>query len=325
MNDLFPNGTTTYLQGGLLLGAGVSLIFLLCGRVAGASSFFSTTLSFWSTRTDLQQASYKASRVWRIFFALGLIVGAAIFTVFANGGATFVTQVEPWRLVVGGLLVGLGTRVSRGCTSGHGICGLSSWSLPSLIAVACFMGVAILVALATDRLGITKTLSGEPGHTTLGPTSLSVALGLLAALAWWRGRENLIVLVGGSLFGYGLALSQMAKPEVVLSFLQLQDFGLVLVMGGGVVVTMATFHIGRRILKRPAIGTFEPFSAALRPRTFVGAVVFGVGWGLSGLCPGSALASLGIGNGPVLLGLATMFLGAYVQARWFPENRVALR
>jgi uncharacterized protein len=152
--DLFPNGLAHYLQGGLLLGAGVGLIFLLTGRIAGASSFFSTTLSWFAKAPDLQQPGYLSSRGWRVAFAIGMIAGALIFTFGWNDGVTFHTEVQPWRLVVGGFLVGLGTRISRGCTSGHGICGLSSLSFPSFAAVMTFMGVAIATAFVARQLGV---------------------------------------------------------------------------------------------------------------------------------------------------------------------------
>lgn len=130
----------------------------------------------------------------------------------------------------------------------------------------------------------------------------------------------LVVLCGGLLFGYGLALSGMTKPEVVLSFLHLEDFGLMLVMGGGVAVTMLAFQLGRRVFGRPWLGSFESWTAKLNRRTLLGAAVFGLGWGLSGLCPGSALASLGTGNVEILIGVAAMFAGAWAQARLFPES-----
>jgi hypothetical protein len=152
--NLFPLGVEHYLVGGLLLGAGVGLIFLTTGLVAGASSFFSTTLSWVSKSPGLRRPEYLASRGWRVVFALGLIAGAALFTALWNDGATWVTSVAPWRLALGGLLVGLGTRISRGCTSGHGICGLGSFSLPSLVAVVTFMGVAITTALVVQQLGV---------------------------------------------------------------------------------------------------------------------------------------------------------------------------
>lgn len=152
--DPFPNGIAHYLIGGLILGVGVASIFLLSGKIAGASGFFSTTLSWCSSLVDLRQPSYLASRSWRLVFALGMILGAAIFTFATNDGVTFHTTVQPWRLAIGGFLVGLGTRVARGCTSGHGICGLSSLSVPSLAAVMTFMAVAIGTAFVARTLGV---------------------------------------------------------------------------------------------------------------------------------------------------------------------------
>ena len=152
--DLFPLGLWNYLTGGLLIGAGVSLIFLSTGIIAGASSFFSSTLSWISGGTHFQQKKYTDSRVWRLLLSCGLIGGAFLFTVTLNGGESFVTEVQWWRLALGGLFVGVGTRMSRGCTSGHGICGLSSWSLPSFLAVGTFMGIAILTAFICGQAGV---------------------------------------------------------------------------------------------------------------------------------------------------------------------------
>ncbi|WP_435077740.1 DUF6691 family protein [Halococcus sp. AFM35] len=127
-----------------------------------------------------------------------------------------------------------------------------------------------------------------------------------------------VVVLGGALFGFGLAHSGMAKPEIVLDFLQLQDLGLVFVMGGAAAVTGITITVATRYLGHAPL-TGERYGK--REKTFdrsvlLGGVVFGVGWGISGLCPGSAYASLGIGNFPILIGIAGMFLGAYAQGYW---------
>ncbi len=126
--------------------------------------------------------------------------------------------------------------------------------------------------------------------------------------------KMLYVLVGGVVFGVGLAWSTMTQQEVVLSFLQLEDLGLLLVMGGGIAVTAVALHLGPRLRSAPpAAPAYEPLKDILDRRTILGAVLFGVGWGVSGLCPGSAIASLGTGNLPVLVGLGGMFVGAYVK------------
>ncbi len=124
-----------------------------------------------------------------------------------------------------------------------------------------------------------------------------------------------LIFVAGLVFGVGLALSRMARPEVVLDFLQFDDFGLVFVMGGAALVAGPVFHLATRS------GETAPLTDrvyGLRRKTMdsnvlSGGVVFGVGWGISGICPGAAYASLGIGNWPILYGVAGMFLGAYIQ------------
>jgi uncharacterized membrane protein YedE/YeeE len=127
-------------------------------------------------------------------------------------------------------------------------------------------------------------------------------------------KQNITVLVGGILFGFGLAYSGMTKQEIVLSFLQLRDLGLIFVMGGAALVTFFAVNVVPRYLKTPLLGgKFKPRRALLSRNVIIGAIIFGVGWGLSGQCPGSAVASLGTGNIAVLVGLGAMFVGAYLR------------
>lgn len=131
-------------------------------------------------------------------------------------------------------------------------------------------------------------------------------------------RRNIVLFFGGITFGFGLAWGGMSKPEVVLSFLQLKDYGLVLLMGAATVTTFFAINVVPRFLSEPILGgEFKPRTRTLSRNTIIGAVIFGLGWGLSGQCPGSALASLGIGNLPVLIGIASMFVGAYAMGRFF--------
>jgi uncharacterized membrane protein YedE/YeeE len=129
--------------------------------------------------------------------------------------------------------------------------------------------------------------------------------------------RNIVVYLGGILFGFGLAYSGMTKQEIVLSFLRLDDLGLLFVLGGAAAVTFLAINIVPRFMKAPVLGgVFKPRVSELTRNTIIGAAIFGVGWGVSGQCPGSAVASLGTGNWPVALGIACMFLGAYIRGRF---------
>ena len=122
------------------------------------------------------------------------------------------------------------------------------------------------------------------------------------------------VLAAGALFGFGLALSTMVKPEVVLGFLRFQDFGLMLVMGGAVIVTLVGYKLAPRLLAKPLAGDyFHQHVATWNRDTLVGAALFGVGWGLCGVCPGPAIAGLGTGNWTLLWALGGIALGALAQ------------
>ena len=144
--SLFPLGSQHYLLGGLLIGAGAALLFVLTGRIGGMSTVFSSSWSYLVQRPFFQQKRFVDSRDWRLVYALGLILGALIWWLGVAGAAPQATAVPVWQLLVGGFFVGYGARLGNGCTSGHGICGLGSLQLPSLLAVLTFMATAFLTA-----------------------------------------------------------------------------------------------------------------------------------------------------------------------------------
>jgi len=131
-------------------------------------------------------------------------------------------------------------------------------------------------------------------------------------------RMLAFVAIAGALFGFGLAYSTMVKPEVVIDFLMWRDLGLLLVLGGAVAVTFLTYQLLPRIAKKPwLVDAFGKHPSEMSARTLAGAAIFGVGWGLSGVCPGPAIAGLGTGNWPLLLALAGLAAGAFIQGRFF--------
>lgn len=150
--SLFPNGIGRYAIGGLFVGLGVVVIYLGTGLIPGASTFLESTLSYASDQSRFQQ--YRPSRDWRVVFTAGILLGGAIYAIKYQGG-TWTTEVQPWRLFFGGILVGIGTRIGKGCTSGHGVCGVGSRSLTSIVGVVTFLLVAILTANLVLALGVT--------------------------------------------------------------------------------------------------------------------------------------------------------------------------
>lgn len=126
--------------------------------------------------------------------------------------------------------------------------------------------------------------------------------------------RGLATLAAGTLFGFGLALSTMIQPEMVLSFLRFKDFGLLLVMGGAIAVVLLTYQLAPRLLGRPLFDrTFQTHPSAWNRSTLLGSALFGIGWGLCGVCPGPAIAGLGTGNWDLLWVLAGIALGALAQ------------
>lgn len=126
--------------------------------------------------------------------------------------------------------------------------------------------------------------------------------------------DAMVTLAAGALFGFGLSLSGMVQPEVVLSFLRFEDWGLMLVMGGAVAVVLIAYQGAPRLMQQPLLG--GGFEQQVRPwnrDTATGAALFGVGWGLCGVCPGPAIAGLGTGNLDLLWAVGGIALGALVQ------------
>jgi hypothetical protein len=126
--------------GGLLIGAGVLSLMLFGGRIAGVSGIFADAL-------EPQRSGWG----WRMAFIMGLI--AAPLLVAMAGVNVPAPDMPSWVIVIaGGLLVGFGTRLASGCTSGHGVCGVARLSPRSLVATAIFMVTAAIVVAVTRHL-----------------------------------------------------------------------------------------------------------------------------------------------------------------------------
>tara|TARA_E500000305_G_C3940518_1_gene197276 strand:- start:389 stop:817 length:429 start_codon:yes stop_codon:yes gene_type:complete len=130
-----PLSPLVALSGGLLIGLSAALLLLLTGRVAGISGLFARALGIADSGPSGGQA---------VAFILGLPLGAWLVASFVRAPEIEITSSLPL-LIAAGLLVGFGTRLSNGCTSGHGVCGIGRLSPRSLAATGAFMGVGFLV------------------------------------------------------------------------------------------------------------------------------------------------------------------------------------
>ena len=130
----------TSLAGGLLIGLAVALLILLNGRIAGISGIVGGLLR-----------PSKGDVFWRIAFVAGLVAAPLAYRLAAALPAVSIEAGAP-TLIVAGLLVGLGTRYGSGCTSGHGVCGLSRRSLRSLAATATFMAAGFVTVFVVRHL-----------------------------------------------------------------------------------------------------------------------------------------------------------------------------
>ena len=237
------------LLGGILIGLASAGLLLADGKIAGISGILGRSL--FPVSGDLG---------WRLAFLAGLPIGAWLTARVSPGTSEFAITGNTLLLVAGGLLVGFGTQLGSGCTSGHGVCGLARGSRRSLVATVTFMAsAAITLFLARHVLGV------------------CVMRMLAAALC-------------GIVFGVGLALSGMTNPAKVLAFLDVSghwDPTLACVMGGALAVSAAGFAVAGRSARPWFAAAFSlPTRRDLDRDLILGAVLFGVGWGLVGPVPG---------------------------------------
>jgi uncharacterized protein len=128
------------LAGGILIGIAATLTLWTNGRIAGISGILSGVIF-----------PFKGETQWRILFLLGLVGGAGLYLII-NGGMALEIQVSPLWSAVAGLLVGFGTRMGSGCTSGHGICGIARLSRRSFTATTVFMVTAIITVFVSRHV-----------------------------------------------------------------------------------------------------------------------------------------------------------------------------
>ena len=142
MIDLINFTPYSSFIGGLIIGVAIVLFFITTGRLAGISGIVSSTLE------------KNENKFSNLLFIIGLVLGPLVFIFFSKNDVVFKMTSSIPLIIVGGLLVGLGTKIGRGCTSGHGICGISRFSIRSIVATIIFMIFAMITVFFLQLLEI---------------------------------------------------------------------------------------------------------------------------------------------------------------------------
>ena len=128
--------------GGLLIGLGVIIFFIATGRLAGVSGISYNVIS-------------NNNRFTNILFLIGLVIGPIVYKFLISANIPFLINKSYLIIIAGGLLVGLGTKIGSGCTSGHGVCGVSRFSVRSILATILFIFSGIITVLIMQLYGLT--------------------------------------------------------------------------------------------------------------------------------------------------------------------------
>ena len=134
---------TYAIIGGLLIGLSATLLLLFNGRIAGICGILAAAI-----------LPDNSERTWRWLFLAGLALGTLLWHAVSGAAVPLPTESSPWLVIAAGLIVGFGTQMANGCTSGHGVCGLGRLSARSLVATLSFMGAgAVTVYVVRHVLG----------------------------------------------------------------------------------------------------------------------------------------------------------------------------
>jgi uncharacterized membrane protein YedE/YeeE len=318
------------ILGGVLV-AGATMIHMYWkGRVTGFSGMI------WNT----MYAAPVGSLSWRAPLLLGTIGAGCALSIaglpVTDTGEMDTLSAAGW--AVGGLLVGLGTKLGNGCTSGHGLCGVPRASVRSVL----FIGVSMVAAAATATANASLRLfEGPAGGDVSWALPSQLALGacvggvaLLAGRAFAKSglhgaEETLGSAAIGVVFGAGLAISGMSRRSSVVNFLNLRNPNwspdLLVVFATGVAINTIVYFSMIKPLPKPARNEkFElPTSTVIDWQLLTGAVLFGLGWGISGSCPGPALVTFPMATERTIfnyIGIAAGMITADKLATWVQQT-----
>lgn len=297
------NDYSLAIIGGCLIAFASSLNLLLKGRISGISGILFGVI----TREDI---------LWKFCFMLGLLLSSTFWITFLDSSDfdsvdAFTGNLSLLGFVISGFLVGLGTKLANGCTSGHGVCGLPRFSKRSIVACAIFCGTGVFTATFRhqvpfleqgDFVKIAKTASNSLIHLLafllIASLTFLEFVYIIVKKLYEQIYDYFISLTCGILFGIGLIVSGMVKRTKVINFLDLSsnfyDPSLLFVLCSAAGLNIILFYLIINKKKSPVFASKMnlPSKSSIDLGVIFGSIFFGIGWGISGLCPGPLLTNI---------------------------------
>ncbi|MGL4947826.1 MAG: YeeE/YedE family protein [Mycoplasma sp.] len=294
------HGYINGIIGGAIIATASSFHLLLKGNLTGISGIFFNSIH----NEDIH---------YNISFLLGMVCcSSTLKTFFDTKWAfeekdEFIADCSFFGFVISGFLVGFGAKWANGCTSGHGVSGLPRFSKRSIFAVSVFLIFGMSFAsfkyyipfLSTDFLSdYIKVLDWSVIVLSTFISSLAgygvIAGYLISKKEWDKLRDTGVAFVIGTIFGYGWLQGGMVSRHKVINFWAISkdwDITLLCVLLTAVGINSGTFYWIQKQKRQPVWGfTYNiPINKKIDVKLFIGAALFGIGWGWSGMCPGPAI------------------------------------
>jgi len=302
-----------------LLGSAASIHLLLNGRITGISGILGGLVN---GARDFE---------WRLAFAAGLLAGGMLINSFVKESFGSISLSLSGALI-SGFLVGFGTNMASGCTSGHGVCGVARFSLRSIVACIVFMSSGFATANWLNNNSETKQFlyahDLQSYDNQLAPlivpicTSICVLFLFGAFLKPKASQDNVLSILAtffcALLFSAGLSIGGVDRPETILGFVSSDNWTVLYVFGAAAGTAMIGFNLILNVFSAPLLMPrfiVPTNTSEITVKLIVGSLIFGIGWGVSGVCPGPGFAALASGDASKWVWNFALFSGFMASSR----------
>ena len=316
--------------GGAIMALASSLHLYLQGKITGISG---SIFKFLTCKDVYYNCSFLLGMVFmssfiKCFF-LQNVQKTQNSSSFLETSNEFVADLSLGGFILAGFLVGFGAKMGNGCTSGHGVCGLPRLSKRSIVAISLFMIFGI--TLATLKYYFQFLIPGPNSINTWDLNFINYFVFFSVCMSFVyiihkdinNGKRNvrdmIISFLIGSLFSFGLIESGMLQRHVVLGFLtigKIWNIQLAFVLGTAVGINLLTFNFILKKISKPRYKEKYdlPTNKVIDNKLCLGAAIFGIGWGLSGICPGPAVLTLCLYCPQTLAFFIALCTGIYIES-----------